>query len=154
MRRILLVVVASFLLATCGGDGGTAGTGGTTGAGDVAGLCLSGRSTLRVSADRIGDGRRFGHVIDIAAGGTVLEQHIAEMDFVQQVILLVGNLDDPPIDIAAMQHAFADHFPRDVDGFTLGGLEVRKILALRIAAGLRLFTNMEKIAWHFKAVWR
>ena len=37
MRRILLVVVASFLLATCGGDGGTAGTGGTTGAGDTGG---------------------------------------------------------------------------------------------------------------------
>ena len=33
MRRVLLLVVASFSLATCGDGGGTAGTGGTTGAG-------------------------------------------------------------------------------------------------------------------------
>jgi hypothetical protein len=42
MRRILLLVVASFSLATCGGGGGTTGTGGTTGGGGTTGSAGAG----------------------------------------------------------------------------------------------------------------
>jgi len=67
MRKILLLVGASLLLATCGSGGGTAGTGGTTGGGGSGGGTGGG-----AGAGAAGTGGRGGGTGGMGGGSTDL----------------------------------------------------------------------------------